>query len=118
VLRDLLIVWRLVRRALASHPQVLHFFKPKGYSGLAALLVWYLARLRLAKARAVLDSDDREGRGGWNDIGDYSWLQRHLFAWQEGSADPWAGTRVRADLSRGGDPVVLLYTPFFEFEAG
>jgi hypothetical protein len=39
VMKDLLIVWRLVRRALACHPQVLHFFKPKGFSGLAALLV-------------------------------------------------------------------------------
>ncbi|MCJ7621239.1 MAG: glycosyltransferase, partial [Anaerolineae bacterium] len=56
VLRDVLLVWRLVRRALASHPQVLYFFKPKGYSGLAALLVWYLTRLRLLKARVVLDS--------------------------------------------------------------
>ncbi|HUS70636.1 MAG TPA: glycosyltransferase [Anaerolineae bacterium] len=92
VLRDVLIVWRLVRRALASHPQVLHFFKPKGYSGLAASLVWYLARLRSAKARAVLDSDDREGRGGWNDIGDYSWLEKRFFAWQEG----WGMTHCHA----------------------
>jgi len=158
VLRDVLIVWRLVRRALASHPQVLYFFKPKGYSGLAALLVWYLARLRLLKARVVLDSDDREGRGGWNDVGDYSWLEKRFFSWQEGwgmthchaltlasrtleglalelragvegvfyvpngascedgPAGPRAGTRVRAQGGLGGDPVVLLYTRFFEFE--
>jgi len=158
VLRDALIVWRLVRRALACHSQVLHFFKPKGYAGLAALLVWYLARLRLVRVRVVRDSDDREGRGGWNDIGPYSWLEKHLFAWQEGwgmthchaltlasrtleglalelragvegvfyvpngascedgSADPRAGTRVRAQWGLGGDPVVLLYTRFFESE--
>jgi len=158
VLRDVLIVWRLVRRALASDPQVLHFFKPKGYSGLAALLVWYLARLRLVTARVVLDSDDREGRGGWNDIGGYSWFEKQLFAWQErwgithchaltlastalgsfahelragakgvlyvpnggtsenGSADPQAGTSVRAQWGLGGDPVVLLLTRFFDFE--
>lgn len=83
VLRDVLIVWRLVRRALASDPQVLHFCKPKGYSGLAALLVWYLAKLRLVRSRVVLDSDDREGHGGWNDIGGYSWFEKQLFAWQE-----------------------------------
>ncbi len=83
VWRDALIVGRLVRRALAGHPSVLHFFKPKGYAGLAALLTWYLTRLHLADARIVLDSDDWEGRGGWNEIGDYSWLEKRFFAWQE-----------------------------------
>ena len=83
VWRDALIVGRLVRMALAGHPRVLHFFKPKGYAGLAAFLTWYLTRLRLANARIVLDSDDWEGRGGWNEIGDYSWLEKCFFAWQE-----------------------------------
>jgi glycosyltransferase involved in cell wall biosynthesis len=136
---------------------VLHFFKPKGYAGLAAFLTWYLTKLRLANARIVLDSDDWEGRGGWNEIGDYSWLERRVFAWQErwgmkhchaltvasktledlaleigvdedrvyylpnGVAfseevpDQEAGTRVRAEWGLGDDPVVLLYTRFFEF---
>ena len=39
VWRDAVIVLRLLRRALAGRPQVLHFFKPKGYSGLAAVLL-------------------------------------------------------------------------------
>jgi glycosyltransferase involved in cell wall biosynthesis len=92
LLRDALVVWRLVRHALDSHPQVLHFFKPKGYSGLAAMVVWYMARLRLVTARVVLDSDDREGRGGWNEIGGYSRLEKHLFAWQEA----WGMTHCHA----------------------
>jgi glycosyltransferase involved in cell wall biosynthesis len=92
LLRDALIVWRLVRHALASDPQVLHFFKPKGYSGLAALLVWYLGRLRLVRSRVVVDSDDLEGSGGWNDIGGYSLLERRFFAWQEG----WGVTHCHA----------------------
>jgi glycosyltransferase involved in cell wall biosynthesis len=158
VLGDVLIVWRLVRRSLSCQPQVLHFFKPKGYSGLAALVVWSLVRLRRVKARVVIDSDDREGRGGWNDIGDYSWLEKRLFAWQEewgmrhchaltlasralenfalelragaegvfyvpngatyqdGSMDPRTRARMRDQLGLGDDPVVLLYTRFFEFE--
>jgi len=31
----------------------------------------------------VLDSDDWEGQGGWNEIGRYSWGQKRFFAWQE-----------------------------------
>jgi glycosyltransferase involved in cell wall biosynthesis len=160
VTRDILLVWRLVRRALDGHPRVLHFFKPKGYSGLVALLVWCLRGLRLIDVRVVLDSDDWEGPEGWNDLGNYSWLERRLFAWQErwgmthcraltvasrtlqglalemglerdrifylpngitlggGLPDPRAGVRMRRKFGMGNDPVVLLYTRFFEFEPG
>jgi glycosyltransferase involved in cell wall biosynthesis len=31
----------------------------------------------------IVDSDDWEGDGGWNQAGNYSMLQRRLFAWQE-----------------------------------
>jgi glycosyltransferase involved in cell wall biosynthesis len=30
-----------------------------------------------------VDSDDWEGWGGWNEIGDYTWVQKRFFAWQE-----------------------------------
>ena len=83
LLGHLLITWRLVRRALALRPDVVHCFKPKGYAGLAALAFWLLKRLRLTKARLVVDSDDWEGKGGWNEIEPYTWLQRRFFAWQE-----------------------------------
>ena len=158
VWRDALIVLRLLRRALAGRPQVLHFFKPKGYSGLAAVLLWCLVRLRLMAVRVVLDSDDWEGPGGWNDAGNYSWLEKRFFAWQErwgmthchaltlasrtlrdlalemgvsprivyhvpngvgsadGPPDPQAGDRMRAELGLGKEPVILLYTRFFDFE--
>ena len=79
----LLITWRLARRALASRPDVVHCFKPKGYAGLAALAFWFLKRLRLTRARLVVDSDDWEGKGGWNEIEPYTRLQRRFFAWQE-----------------------------------
>ncbi len=83
VLWHLLITWRLVRCALASRPDVVHCFKPKGYAGLAALAFWLLKGLGLSKARLVVDSDDWEGKGGWNELEPYTWLQRRFFAWQE-----------------------------------
>jgi glycosyltransferase involved in cell wall biosynthesis len=31
----------------------------------------------------IIDTDDWEGAGGWNDLNSYSWAQQKLFAWQE-----------------------------------
>ncbi len=83
LLWHLMVTWRLVRQALLLRPDVIHCFKPKGYAGLAALAVWLLKRLGLTKARLVVDSDDWEGKGGWNEIEPYTWLQQRFFAWQE-----------------------------------
>jgi glycosyltransferase involved in cell wall biosynthesis len=72
-------VGALLTAALADRPDVLHLFKPKGHSGLAALLAhWLTPRLPL-----VVDTDDWEGRGGWNDLLPYPPPARALFAWQE-----------------------------------
>ncbi|MFZ5919153.1 MAG: glycosyltransferase family 4 protein [Chloroflexota bacterium] len=75
--------WRLVRRAVALRPDVIHSFKPKAYAGLAAWLLWQLKKLGLIRARLVVDADDWEGFGGWNDLEAYTPLQKHFFAWQE-----------------------------------
>jgi glycosyltransferase involved in cell wall biosynthesis len=83
IISHLIITWRLVRQALAAKPDVVHCFKPKGYAGLAALAFWFLKSLGLTKARLVVDSDDWEGKGGWNEIGPYTTLQKRFFAWQE-----------------------------------
>ena len=83
LLWHLIVTWRLVRQALALRPDVVHCFKPKGYAGLAAMAVWFLKRLGLTKARLVVDSDDWEGKGGWNELEPYTGLQRRFFAWQE-----------------------------------
>lgn len=69
----------LLWQAQAERPAVLHLFKPKGYSGLAALL----ARVVVPGVRLVVDSDDWEGWGGWNDLLPYPRLAKTLFAWQE-----------------------------------
>ncbi len=79
---------RLAVRALALRPDVIHFFKPKAYSGLAHFLL--TLRTRSRRPRLVVDSDDWEGPGGWNDMTDpvsgqflYTPAQRRFFAWQE-----------------------------------
>ncbi len=58
-----------------AQPDIVHIFKPKGYSGLAMPL--------LRDYPLILDHDDWEGAGGWNDRGDYGAAQRLLFGWQE-----------------------------------
>jgi glycosyltransferase involved in cell wall biosynthesis len=84
----LLISLRLVRGAVAARPDVVHLFKPKAYSGLAH---WLLARTpRAGRPRLVVDADDWEGAGGWNEIGGYTPAQRRFFAWQE----RWGLTRA------------------------
>jgi glycosyltransferase involved in cell wall biosynthesis len=72
-------VGMLLRGALAERPDVLHLFKPKGYSGLAALL----ARAVAPRLPLVVDTDDWEGWGGWNDALPYPRSAKLLFAWQE-----------------------------------
>ena len=76
------LAWRLAQESWESAPEVLHFSKPKGFSGWAHL--WAHAR-RGAAARPLLavDSDDWEGPGGWNDLAGYPLWTRWLFAWQE-----------------------------------
>ena len=70
----------LVRETLAWRPDVVHAFKPKAYSGLAAEWLWRFHRHRL---RLVVDTDDWEGAGGWNDLAPYGPLQKRFFARQE-----------------------------------
>lgn len=84
----ILVAGRLARRALALRPHIVHFFKPKAYSGLTH---WLMAHLRPFHCpRWIVDTDDWEGPGGWNNVRDpltgkplYSPLQRRFFAWQE-----------------------------------
>jgi glycosyltransferase involved in cell wall biosynthesis len=51
--------------ALAFRPHLIHVFKPKGYSGLAAMLLIMLKKIRLVDKPVVVDSDDWEGYGGF-----------------------------------------------------
>ena len=72
---------RLARSALRLRPEVVYLFKPKAFSGMTH---WLLSRLpRSKRPWLVVDTDDWEGAGGWNELGGYAPLQRRVFAWQE-----------------------------------
>jgi glycosyltransferase involved in cell wall biosynthesis len=83
LLQHFLLTGRLLREALRYKPNVIHCFKPKSYAGLTAWAVWQLKRLGWVHSRLVVDADDWEGAGGWNELERYSWPQRRFFAWQE-----------------------------------
>lgn len=142
----------LLRLALAEHPDVLHLFKPKGYGGLAALA----ARYSHPHLPLVVDTDDWEGWGGWNDLLPYPASAKALFAWQEHDlprrADAvtvashtleslvWSfgvapdkvfylpngtegvsrepGDAWQAAEGKAQNPVMLLYTRFWEIDLG
>ena len=68
----------MARRAARLNPDVVHVFKPVGYSGLTGVYLRWFSRRPL-----VLDTDDWEGTGGWSDVNAYPALWKRLFDWQE-----------------------------------
>lgn len=75
---------RLLRATMALNPDVVHVFKPKGFSAFVAqALLAGQAAGRHRNLRVVVDTDDWEGAGGWNDIEPYPAWQKTLFAHQE-----------------------------------
>lgn len=153
----LILTYRMLRTINTLRPDVVHCFKPKAFAGLVADALWILKKLRLSKVKLVMDTDDLEGEGGWNDIGSYSFLQRWFFASQEKRGLRHADTVTAASVflvqfaqslgipekrihyipngasmfqmgrlmsekldvrtlhGLGKNPVILLYTRFFEF---
>ncbi len=85
-----LYAWRMLREALRHQPELIHLFKPKGYGGLAALLLLVLRRCGLRLPPLVVDGDDREGTGGMNELLPYRWPEKRLFALQEQWLTRWA----------------------------
>lgn len=63
-----LVAVQLTIRALAFRPQIIHVFKPKGYSGLVAMLLVMLRKTRIITRPLVVDTDDWEGYGGFADL--------------------------------------------------
>ncbi len=70
----------LIRDTLTWKPDVVHAFKPKAYSGIVA---WWLWTFHRRHVRLIVDSDDWEGWGGWNEIAPYTNIQKRFFARQE-----------------------------------
>ncbi len=71
-----LAIREMIRETQRHNAKIVHLFKPKGFGDLAA-------RRLVRQLPVVVDMDDWEGNGGWNDIGGYGPLERHLFDWQE-----------------------------------
>ncbi len=111
--------WRTFRLAQAWKPDVLHAFKPKGPAGLAAWLAWN-GRAAWPRMRVIVDTDDWEGPGGWNDDQrtGYSPAQQRFFTWQEryglSHAHAWtAASRCLAERAQsfGADPQRIHLVP-------
>ena len=107
-------VWALARAAHAEQPNLVHLFKPKGYSGLATLLL----RTLHPHIPLVVDTDDWEGWGGWNDMLPYPYLAKLLFAWQERDLPRRAAAVTVASRTlqtqvwgRGVEPHRVMYVP-------
>jgi glycosyltransferase involved in cell wall biosynthesis len=112
------LAWRMFRAALDEKPDLVHLFKPKGYGGLAAMLLIILQRCGFRMPDLFVDSDDWEGKGGMNELHSYSSAEKRLFAFQE----QWlsrhaAGMTVasreleRLTLELGVPPEHVFYLP-------
>ena len=77
------LAWRLLRVVDTLRPDVVHAFKPKGFSGVVAQALLARRAATGRGPRVVVDTDDWEGAGGWNDEGSYPWWQQRVFAYQE-----------------------------------
>jgi glycosyltransferase involved in cell wall biosynthesis len=83
VLAAPILAWRMFRAALSQRPDLVHLFKPKGYGGLAAMLLILLQRVGLRLPPLFLDTDDWEGAGGMNELHAYSSLEKRFYRFQE-----------------------------------
>jgi len=80
---DARLLHQTYQTALAGNPDVVHCFKPIGYSGAVALLLGTLARRVGWRGRLAVDTDDLEGRAGWaRRAGRPAW-QTLALDWQE-----------------------------------
>lgn len=70
---------KLASRVMSIAPDVIHVFKPKGFAGMAA------TKLLRTQIPLVLDCDDWEGWGGWNEVKNYPWVVKEFIDRQEKS---------------------------------
>ena len=118
LLGTLALAWSMLRGALAERPDLVHLFKPKGYGGVAAMLLIVLRRIGVRLSPVLVDTDDWEGKGGMNELQPYSGAERAVFAFQERWLLPNAqgvtvasrALELMAAQSRGKDGR-LLYLP-------
>ena len=77
------LVRRMFQAVLVEKADIVHLFKPKGYGGLAAMLIISLQRCGAGGPPLFVDTDDWEGEGGMNELHAYSLAEKRLFAFQE-----------------------------------
>ncbi len=82
---------RLLHAVSAFRPDVVHAFKPIGYSAAMAESLLWRRRLTGTGVPVVVDGDDWEGRGGWADLNPHPGWRRRLLSWQEGRCYRTAG---------------------------
>jgi len=83
VIDDIGVSYEMMRRASSLEPDIIHVFKPKGYSGLAGMFKRVGGTVGNEKIPLVLDGDDYEGFGGINDVMDYPAAWKMFFHFQE-----------------------------------
>jgi glycosyltransferase involved in cell wall biosynthesis len=69
---------RLIRTIESYKPAAIHIFKPKGFAG--AVASYFLLR---GVRSLIVDCDDWEGWGGWNEVSDYPWIVKEYIDRQE-----------------------------------
>jgi glycosyltransferase involved in cell wall biosynthesis len=65
ILKHIIVSLRLTLKTFSLHPSIVHVFKPKGYSGVVAMIHITLKRLYLTRVPLVIDTDDLEGISGY-----------------------------------------------------
>jgi len=66
-IKYLYVVGMLIKKTLELRPDIVHIFKPIGYSGLSGIFLGISKFFRLTKSSLVVDLDDWEGYGGYAD---------------------------------------------------
>jgi glycosyltransferase involved in cell wall biosynthesis len=103
----------LLRAVKDYRPELVHIFKPKGFAGAAGAYLWIKGFRNV-----VLDCDDWEGWGGFNDIKPYPWILKEYIDRQERwmmRSMPAVTVASRALLDRvhevRGKPSGVYYVP-------
>lgn len=71
-------VVKMTKAVRAFRPDILHVFKPKGFAGIVAEVM-----LKISRTPVILDCDDWEGWGGWNETKNYPWIVKQYINWEE-----------------------------------
>lgn len=75
---NLLLARTLCREVDRCGAELVHVFKPKGFAGIACA-----HQLLKGRHSTVLDCDDWEGWGGWNEVANHSRVTKHFIDFQE-----------------------------------